>query len=99
MSSYYNICRKCMGKPVLIRTKDGHIHRGIVRQVSPQHVHLQTLGHSVSTMEYDIENIPAHYAIGTNEDVTGTEVFYFPIIPLAAIAGITLIGVGGLFWW
>ncbi|GAA5416052.1 hypothetical protein Pryu01_01084 [Paraliobacillus ryukyuensis] len=43
MSRYYNMCNKNIGRPVCIRTKDGHEHRGIIRRVSTSHVFLEPM--------------------------------------------------------
>ncbi|MEQ6390033.1 hypothetical protein RZN22_11970 [Bacillaceae bacterium S4-13-58] len=43
MSQYYHTCCRHVGRPVAIRTRDGHIHRGIIHRVSPSHVYLKPL--------------------------------------------------------
>ena len=38
------MCRRYMGRAVAIRTRDGRVHRGIIRHVSPNRVFLEPLG-------------------------------------------------------
>ncbi|WAA09026.1 hypothetical protein [Fervidibacillus albus] len=39
----YSRCMRYYGRPVRIRTRDGHIHHGIVSRVSRTHVYLRPL--------------------------------------------------------
>ncbi|MEN2768429.1 hypothetical protein [Ornithinibacillus xuwenensis] len=41
---YYDLCCRHKGKAVQIRTHDGRMHRGIIRNVSNNRVYLQPLG-------------------------------------------------------
>ncbi|KRG11412.1 hypothetical protein [Lederbergia galactosidilytica] len=43
---YYHACRGGVGRPVMIRTKDDQVHRGIIDRVSPNRVYLRPLGRS-----------------------------------------------------
>ncbi|MGI6120012.1 MAG: hypothetical protein ACOYIB_05515 [Desulfosporosinus sp.] len=39
----YALCQRCRGRAVEIRTHDGRIHRGIIRNVDHNRVYLQPL--------------------------------------------------------
>ncbi|MBS4178349.1 hypothetical protein [Lederbergia citrea] len=41
---YHAMCHRCRGRAVEIRTRDGRLHRGIIRNVSPRSVYLEPLG-------------------------------------------------------
>lgn len=41
--SYYHMCRRGIGKPVEIRTRDGKIHRGVIHRVNNRMVYLRPL--------------------------------------------------------
>ncbi|WP_407269457.1 hypothetical protein [Radiobacillus sp. PE A8.2] len=43
MSHYAEVCNRCKGRPVAIRTRDGQVHRGIVDRVNNSHVFLRPL--------------------------------------------------------
>ncbi len=43
---YYGQCKNYMGRHVVIKTRDGRTHRGIVTNVSRSHVHLRPVGNS-----------------------------------------------------
>lgn len=42
-ASYYDMCRRGVGKAVEIRTHDGRIHRGIIHRVDNRMVYLRPL--------------------------------------------------------
>lgn len=41
---YYKKCCEYRGKPVMITTRDGKVHRGVVERVTPTHVYLRPMG-------------------------------------------------------
>lgn len=41
---YHGLCHRHIGRAVEIRTRDGRIHRGIIRNVSRNRVYLHPLG-------------------------------------------------------
>ncbi|ASK61231.1 hypothetical protein CFK37_02980 [Virgibacillus phasianinus] len=41
---YFDQCRKNVGRPVGIRTRDGRFHRGVIADVNNSHVFLRPLG-------------------------------------------------------
>lgn len=43
-SPYFDQCTKYMGRPVGIRTRDGHMHRGVITNVNNSHVFIRPLG-------------------------------------------------------
>lgn len=43
---YYEACQKYMGRAVVIRTNDGRVHQGIIREVDRRKVYLEPLGNS-----------------------------------------------------
>jgi len=40
---YHGLCHKYRGRSVVIRTRDGRVHRGIIHRVTANRVHLQPL--------------------------------------------------------
>ncbi|GIN58430.1 hypothetical protein J8TS2_27490 [Lederbergia ruris] len=44
VKNYYHMCRKGIGRPVMIRTRDGHVHRGIISHVTPSKVYIRPFG-------------------------------------------------------
>lgn len=43
MHNHYKTCCDNLGKPVCIRTLDGQVHRGVIRNVTPTHVYIDPL--------------------------------------------------------
>lgn len=41
---YHGMCKRYIGKAVMIRTVDGRVHRGVIKHVDQQKVYLQPLG-------------------------------------------------------
>jgi hypothetical protein len=41
MNRYYHICRRGIGRPVELRTKDGRVQRGVITRVNKQMVYLR----------------------------------------------------------
>ncbi|MFD2761717.1 hypothetical protein [Lentibacillus juripiscarius] len=41
---YYDLCCRYKGRPVRIRTRDGCIHKGVIRYVDGNRVYIQPLG-------------------------------------------------------
>lgn len=41
---YHGLCSRYRGRAVVIRTRDGRVHRGIIHRVTPNRVFLQPLG-------------------------------------------------------
>ncbi|HLS10489.1 hypothetical protein [Lentibacillus sp.] len=42
---YYDLCCKYKGRPVKITTRDGKVHRGVIKNVDNHRVYLQPLHH------------------------------------------------------
>ncbi|WP_176961138.1 hypothetical protein [Lentibacillus cibarius] len=45
-SHFYDVCCRHKGKPVRIRTRDGCVHKGTIRNVDRNQVFLQPMGRS-----------------------------------------------------
>jgi|GEM_PF-5074139 len=88
----YQTCCSCIGKNVAINTVNGRVYQGRISRVTKEHVYLESIARPVEGEQ--TKSILAKQADGvTNNEEKGTEIFFFaPIIPLAAIAGLTLIG-------
>lgn len=41
---YHGLCHRYMGRAVEIRTRDGRIHRGVIRRVTGNRVYIQPIG-------------------------------------------------------
>ena len=41
---YHGLCHRHMGRAVVIRTRDGRIHRGVIRRVTRNRVFIQPIG-------------------------------------------------------
>ncbi|WP_025025536.1 hypothetical protein [Caldalkalibacillus mannanilyticus] len=108
---YYQTCCQHVGKQVAIRTMDGRFYRGTISRVTKEHVYLEAAGRGVEGEKLNRKG--AVQADNSMKKEKGSEIFFFApfIVPLAAIAGLTLIGVaslyprpyyggyGGGFWW
>lgn len=46
-SHYYELCNKYMERAVVIRTADGKVHKGIIKQVDRRKVYLEPLGQTL----------------------------------------------------
>jgi hypothetical protein len=44
VAHFYGLCQKYKGRAVEIRTKDGRIHRGVIKHVDHSKVYLQPFG-------------------------------------------------------
>jgi hypothetical protein len=100
MCRYYHICRSYRGHPVAIRTRTGRVYRGLIHYVTPHTVCLRPLGRPMEGGE--AVQPQCTQTVGDKRKAAGEEIYsFFPIIPLAAIAGITLIGLASLkkIWW
>jgi hypothetical protein len=92
---YFHVCRSCMGKAVMIRTRDGGLYRGRVGRVTSTHVYMSPIGRGIEGEDTKsvTSSTMAKTAETTNTKEEGSGVYYFtPVIPLAAILGLTLIG-------
>jgi hypothetical protein len=100
MHRNYYVCRNHIGKAVTIRTVDGRSYHGKVTNVTQEEVHISSLGMGINGEQQSIKKLASN--ANANEEQLqqlGEGIFFFApfIIPLAAIAGITLIGTAP-FW-
>jgi len=42
-AQYYNLCNQHRGKPVVIREKNGQVHRGVIERVDRNYVYLRPM--------------------------------------------------------
>ncbi|MEH7178339.1 hypothetical protein [Neobacillus vireti] len=84
MGNYYGLCNKYRGRAVVIRTRDGRVHNGIIHRVTPNRVYLQPLrrGRNLGGFGY------GYYGYGWGAGWG---------IALGAIVGVSL--AAAFLWW
>jgi hypothetical protein len=65
MSKYYHVCAQNIGRPVVVRTVDGKMHRGRIARVTPTHLYLAPIGHPASA---PVGEIHATHALDARSD-------------------------------
>jgi len=88
-----------VGRHVLVHTRSG-VYHGRLQGITATHVHLH--GTRLASVPSD-ENPLLHTLEATGATNLSADVVYFPgaalAIPLAAVAGITAIGLGAMAGW
>lgn len=95
---YYRMCRGNIGKNVRVQTREGRMYTGVISRVTQESVYLSASGMGIEGKEDTSFVNKVKTAEGTSSREKGTEIYFFPyIVPLAAIAGLTIIGASPFF--
>lgn len=104
---HYHTCRSNIGRHCRIQTVDGRVYSGRIADVTRDHVVIEPVGRTISS---DDHNVKASAAVSSTQKESGEPIWWYYggfrrpfIVPLAAIAGITLIGLSATrpygYWW
>lgn len=95
---YYRMCRSNIGQNVRVQTREGRMYTGVISRVTQESVYLSTSGMGIEGKEDTSFVNKVKTAEGISSRVKGKEIYFFPyIVPLAAIAGLTIIGASPFF--
>lgn len=99
MHRYYHTCRSHVGKVVDLTCRDGRHYVGRIRHVTHEHVYMESVGRRINGKEDNKEQQLQHAVGKTDKEQNGERIFFFApfAIPLAAIAGLTIVGTAP-FW-
>lgn len=98
MSHYYHLCRRNLGRGVMIRTKDGRSFRGRIRHVTPTHVLISPMGRGASWEGEERLKPEALTLVAEASPPEGEEILWWGWwIPFWAIAFLTFLPF--FFWW